>query len=326
MPATTTQSPMTVAPAVLIRPLRQDDVDTADQIMRTAFGTFLGAPEPLKVFGDIEYVRPRFAARPGCAFAAECDGDLAGSNFATRWGSFGFFGPLTVRPDLWHNGIASRLMQPVIDLFDSWHLRQAGLFTFPHSPRHIGLYQKFGFWPQQLTPLMAKQAGTALGGRGPLSTYSTLSQENRTAALASCRELTDAIFGGLDLADEIGATEAQRLGDTVLLDDGEALDGFAVCHCGAGEAGSGTCFVKFGAVRSGPQARARFERLLDDCERLASARGLGRIVAGVNTARHDAYCAMLDRGYRTWLTGIVMQRPNQPGYCRPDAYVIDDLR
>ncbi|HEY6684524.1 MAG TPA: hypothetical protein VI030_16200 [Propionibacteriaceae bacterium] len=102
--------------------------------------------------------------------------------------------------------------------------------------------------------------------------------------------------------------------------------GFAVCHCGAGEAGSGTSFIKFGAVRPGPEAGARFERLLDACEELARVRGLGRIVAGVNVARHDAYRRLLARGYQTWLQGVIMQRPNTPGYCRPDAYVIDDLR
>ena len=26
-----------------------------------------------------------------------------------------------------------------------------------HSPKHLGLYQKFGFWPRFLTAIMAKQ-------------------------------------------------------------------------------------------------------------------------------------------------------------------------
>jgi len=68
------------------------------------------------------------------------------------------------------------------------------------------------------------------------------------------------------------------------------------------------------------------ERLLDGCEQLAAGRGLERLVLGVNTARHDAYRRLLARGYRTWLEGMIMQRPNEPGYCRADAYVIDDLR
>jgi hypothetical protein len=58
--------------------------------------------------------------------------------------------------DLWERGIATRLLQPVMDLFDEWRVRQAGLFTFAHSPKHVHLYQKFGFWPQHLTAVMER--------------------------------------------------------------------------------------------------------------------------------------------------------------------------
>src|SRR6185369_3343147 len=40
-------------------------------------------------------------AAPDAAFAADVDGRLAGSVFAATWGTLGFFGPLSVRPDLW---------------------------------------------------------------------------------------------------------------------------------------------------------------------------------------------------------------------------------
>jgi GNAT superfamily N-acetyltransferase len=325
MSATEEQQPSrAVLGDVSIRPLQEGDLDAADRVMRMAFGTFLGAPDPMMVFGDMDYVRSRFAAEPSWAFAAELDDEVVGSNFATRWGSFGFFGPVTVRVDLWDRGIAGRLMQPIIDLFDQWQVRQAGLFTFPQSPKHIGLYQKFGFWPQYLTPLMEKQVAPA-GGR-EYSTYSEVSNGNQSAVLRACRDVTDDIFEGLDVGHEIRATEMQALGDTVLLHDDSELVGFAVCHCGAGEAGSGACFVKFAAVRPGSEAGNLFERLLDACEALARERGLQRMVAGVNVARHDAYRRLLARGYRVWLEGVIMQRPNEPGYCRPDVYVIDDLR
>jgi predicted N-acetyltransferase YhbS len=314
-----------VAADVVIRPLRPEDVDAADRIMRTAFGTYLGAPDPLLVFGDAEYVRPRYAAEPSWAFAAELDGEVVGSNFATRWGSYGFFGPLTVRPDLWDRGIASRLMQPVLDLFEAWQVSQAGLFTFPESPRHIGLYQKFGFSPQQLTPLLERATASVAAGEPPL-TYSALSAAERQQALERFSDLTGQIFDGLDVEHEVRATESLELGDTIIVEGESGLDGFAVCHLGAGEAGSGTCFIKFAAVRPGQDAGARFEALLGACEVAAGAQGLERIVAGVNTARSDAYRRLLERGYRTWLCGLMMQRPNDAGYCRPDAYVLDDLR
>jgi GNAT superfamily N-acetyltransferase len=90
---------------------------------------------------------------------ADLHGELVGSNFAANWGSVGFFGPLTVRPDLWDRGIASRLLESTMELFDGWNTKHAGLFTFAHSPKHIGLYQKFGFWPQFLTAIMSRSVG-----------------------------------------------------------------------------------------------------------------------------------------------------------------------
>jgi hypothetical protein len=145
--------------------------------------------------------------------------------------------------------------------------------------------------------------------------------------LASCRQLTNALLDGLDVALEIGAVADQGLGDTVLLWDDSTLGGVAICHCGAGsEAGSGTCFVKFGAVHPGTGAESRFSQLMDAVELFADSRGLSRIVAGVNTNRHEAYCAMLARGFRTELQGVAMHRPNTDGFSRPGVFVIDDWR
>src|ERR1700730_4748182 len=197
-------------PDVSVRPLAESDLPAADEIMRVAFGTFLGVPEPRTFMGDAAFVQPRWRSNPTAAFAAELDGEVVGSNFATRWGSFGFFGPLTVREDLWDRGIASQLMQPIMDLFETWGVRQAGLFTFSQSAKHIGLYQGFGFWPQYLTPLMAKPVASKTGGSDH-STYSQVAHGERTAILALYCDLTDAVFEGLDLEHEIRATDAQRL-------------------------------------------------------------------------------------------------------------------
>jgi predicted N-acetyltransferase YhbS len=306
---------------VVIRPMGPADVDAADRITRIAFGTFLGAPDPIAVFGEMEHVRSRFAADPSRAFVATLDGDVVGSVLATRWGSYGSFGPLTVTPELWDAGVGGRLMEPVMELFERWGVRQAGLFTFAQSPKHVGLYQRFGFWPQQLTAVMAKEVTAA--GAPPPTTYADAASD---AVLRECRGLSGAIFDGLDLGSEIRAVDALSLGDTVLVRDRRALAGFAVCHCGAGESGAGACYVKFAAAAGGHGAAERFERLIDACEALAVGRGLERVVGGVNLARHDAYRRLRARGYRARTQGVVMQRPNEPGYCRPDAYVLDDLR
>lgn len=150
------QSPEQVKVEAIIRPPRENDLAEADRLCRLAYGTFLDLTEPTTVFGDAEYVRTRWLADPKAAFGAEVNGELVGSNFATRWGSFGFFGPLTVRPDLWDKGIAKRLLERTMELFDSWGTKHMALLTFANSGKHIALYQKFGFWPRFLTPIMSK--------------------------------------------------------------------------------------------------------------------------------------------------------------------------
>jgi N-acetylglutamate synthase-like GNAT family acetyltransferase len=251
---------------------------------------------------------------------------LVGSNFATNWGSVGFFGPLTVRPDLWDRGVASRLMEPIMACFERWGTKHAGLFTFPHSRKHVGLYQKFGFWPRFLTAVMSKQVATTQRASG-WTKFSDIPQNDRDPMLAACRELTSSIYDGLDVTLEVRSVDDQRLGDTVLLLDGTRLAGLAICHCGAGtEAGSGTSYVKFAAARPGPTAARVFDRLLDGCEEMAGEQGLSRLVAGTNTARHEAYRKLLERGFRTDIQGVAMQKPNEPGYNWRGVYVIDDWR
>jgi GNAT superfamily N-acetyltransferase len=196
---------------VAVRPLREDELDEADRIVRLAFGTFLGLPDPLTFMGDASFVRTRWRTDPAAALAAEVSGELVGSNFATNWGSFGFFGPLTVRPDLWDRGVARRLLEPTMALFERWGIRHAGLFTFPQSPKHLGLYQSFGFWPRYLTPVLSK----AVGGTGAAgwSGYGDAPERDREGYLEACRDLTGAIYDGLDPTGEIRAVQAQRLGE-----------------------------------------------------------------------------------------------------------------
>jgi GNAT superfamily N-acetyltransferase len=319
-----TSLPSKEAINVSVRAMQEADLEEARRIFRVAFGTFIGVPDPEAFWADREYVFTRWRTDPGAALVAEMNGRLTGSNFATNWGSFGFFGPLTIRPELWGQRIAQRLLGPTVDLFAKWEVREAGLFTFAHSPKHIGLYQKFGFWPRFLTAIMSKSADRR---NAPLVKYSVLTEGDQDEALSASRKLTDAIYEGLDVTPEIRAVKEQSLGETVLLWGGDSLDAFAVCHCGQGtEAGRDTCYIKFAAVRPAAGADKVFEHLLDACEVLATERGLRRIEAGVNLNRSQAYRQMLARGFRTDIQGVAMHRPDSPAYNRPDVLVVDDWR
>lgn len=310
---------------VRIRALAARDLAQADHVMRLAFGTHLNLSDPTEFLGDADYVRSRYQADPCAAFAAEAEGQVVGSIFATNWGSVGFLGPLTIHPQWWNCGIAQMLMEPVVERFAAWDVRLAGLYTFANSARHIGLYQKFGFWPRFLQPVMSRK--TSQREVHDVQEYSTLEPAARASALQACFELTSTVFAGLDVQREIRAVQEQNLGDTVITwDQGEVVS-FAVCHCGPGsEAGSGRCYIKFGVVRSGPKAEALLEELISACDAFAVKHNASRLVAGVSTGRSRAYRALLGLGFRTDQIGISMHRPDAAGYDREDVFILDDWR
>jgi GNAT superfamily N-acetyltransferase len=316
-----------VLPGVIVRPVRQEEVANAERVFRLAFGTYLGFPEPEQFGADLNLIGSRWTADPTRVLGAEYDGKLVGINIASNWGSLGFFGPLAVLPEFWDRKVGQVLVAAVMDQFTEWDNRHLGLFTFPQSPKHIHLYEKFGFVARFLTPVMSKPVAPDPTRAGPWSVYSALGENERSATVAGCRELTDAVYDGLDLTCEIEAVHAQQFGDTVLLLDGSQVSGFAVCHCGAGtEAGAGVCFIKFGAVRPGTPAGQRFTELLSACEEFAASRGMTSLGGGVNLGCEDAYRRMRERGFRSDFNGVAMARPNEPGYNRPDRHVISDWR
>ena len=308
--------------------MREAELEAADRVMRLAFGTCLGLPDPLQFMGDADYVYTRWRADPPAAFCAEAGGVVVGSVFVGNWGSVGFFGPLTIHPDYWNHGVAQLLMQQVMECFERWGTRHTGLYTFSTSLKHVWLYRKFGFWPRFLTVVMEKEVkvgGVAVGTSW--TKFSDLPAEEREGMLNRCRALTGKVFEGLTVGVEIMSVAEQGLGETILLWSKDELTGIAVCHCGAGtEAGSGNCYIKFAAVHSALTGDLEFRRLLTACEQLAAQRGLEKLSGGVNTARQEAWAAMLDSGWRGKMVGVAMQGPNGPGYNRPGVFLIDDWR
>jgi GNAT superfamily N-acetyltransferase len=314
---------------VIVRPMQEEDLDEADRIMRLAFGTFLGMPEPLKFNGDADVVHTRYWADPPAALAAEIDGKIVGSNFALDWGSMGIFGPLTIHPEYWNKGVARLLLDHTMKIFELWGTKHIGLFTFAQSSKHVHLYQRYGFWPRYLTAIMSKEVGKLLGNESvDVIYYSKLnSDKHKQDLLQKCAQLTGLIMEGLDLKKEIDSVENQKLGDTILLEEDGAIEAFAVCHVGPNtEAGSGTCYIKFGAVKPGSDSAKIFDTLIHACEQYAHLQNAVRLVGGVNTGRHNGYKRMIELGFRTDIQGVAMQRPNETAYNREDVYLIDDWR
>lgn len=320
----------------VIRSLKEADLGEADRVSRLSFGTFLGLPDPMSFFGDADFIRTRFRADPSLSLAADVDGNFVGSNFIANWGSVGVFGPLTVHPDFWDKGIAKLLLDRTMEMFKELKTKHIGIFTFSNSPKHVHLYQKYDLWPRFLTAVMSKPTKaeyTMEDGQEMISwtKYSDMQKERPSEILDYCYSLTDSIYEGLDLKVEIQSVANQKLGDTILLTDNKRnkLLGLAVCHCGPKtEAGSNTCYVKFGSVTASEDGSesANFDELIKCCEHFAVTQGLSKLAAGVNLGNLAAYRKMISKGFRTEFQGVMMTKNNDPGYHIEDVYAIDDWR
>lgn len=315
---------------VTIGELKEEDLPEASRIVRLAYGTREGLPDPMQVFGDRDFFSNRWRAHHDRVLGAFLSGNVVGSNVVSRWGTFGWFGPLAVRPDLWDKGIASRLLDRTMEMFSRWGTTHHGLTTSPGSPKHLGLYGKFGFHARFLTPIMKKRVAMSNGKYRPTSfeTFSGLmSDQEKHQILGELMELSDRIYPGLDLSDAIIAVARLGLGDTIVVKDGSTTVGFAVCQHGAGtEGGAGNCYVKFGAVQPGTLSDGRFDNLISAIEGYAVVQGLTTVEAGVNLGRRRAYKLMIDHGYQTEIIDVAMEKPNTEGFNREDVLVIDDWR
>ena len=312
-------------PPITVVPLAQADLREASELVRLAFATFIEVPEPGEFWNDRDYVHNRWNAPHSQWFKALIDERMVGVMCVSRWGSSAIVGPVAVHPDFWDRGIARRLMAAGVEQLDNWGVTHTGLMTFPDSPKHIGLYQHFGFWPASLIAVMQRDIRPAEVSQSVVHYGQTATDNARLKD--ACRALTDGISRGLDLSGELDAVLEQNLGTTLMLVDADGVPvAFAVCHFGPhSEAGNGVFYVKFAAVASGPEAPTLFAGLMAACDAEALKAGQTTITVGVNTARLSAYRWLIEDGFRTDFFGISMHRGG-PGYDADGIWVLDDWR
>ena len=309
----------------VVSALDESDLPEAARIVRLAFGTFIGVPDPENFWNDRDYVYGRHHAAHVAAFGAKLDGQLVGSNFATRWKR------RVLRPPHRASRAPGARCRPRFACQDDGAVRFLGnparrpVHLRPERETHRPLSEVrlFRALPDR------DHVGASLGAtrNGGLVAFQPIerSAAARGAAFVP-RRGRDALPGPRphrgDRCDARATTRRHGLGGRRRRHC--RLRG--VSHWLRSEAGADNCFVKFGAVRGGLSAERDYFRLLDACEALAAAVGTPKVLAGANMARHEAYRHLVARGYRTEIQGVSMHKDNDPGYCRPGVYVLDDWR
>ena len=336
------------ASKVQIRRVKKGDLSRIRDVIEQTFADFLErqlGTRPRQAFGGAQYVHHRWLMEPWGCFVAEEDGSkIVGAALAVNWGSVGILGPVAVLTNYQNQSIGQQLIRAVEDFFEENKVALHGCVTYPTSPKHLFLYHRFGYKTKQLTAVMTRVLDRATPGRPPapvplaakappkpvgvtLRRYSALEEAKKKATLGRLHRITNAVCRGLDLSKEIEIVDGLALGDTVLLERGRDLVGFAVYHApGVSEAPAGALYVKYLAIDPAMKKVEHLEQFVAALEELAHELGLARVILPVYLRYHAAYSTLVRVGYQIEFTMVRMQRGKQEDYEDPTHLVLDDWR
>jgi ribosomal protein S18 acetylase RimI-like enzyme len=245
-------------------------------------------------------------------------------------------GPVAVLTNYQNQKIGQQLMQAVQDFFEENKTVLQGCVTYPNSAKHLALYHKFGYRPKALVAIMSRPLERRDGRpsaprppKGPLTVrrFSALEETKKKAALGRFHRITNAICRGMDVSKEVEIVDGLALGDTLLLERGRDLVGFAIYHTpGVSEAPQGGLYIKFLAIDPQQKKVEHLEHFILALEELGQELGVQRIILPVYTRYWTAYSALVRGGYQVDITMLRMQRGKQEDYEDPSHLVLDDWR
>ncbi len=325
---------------VQVRRVRKGDLSKVRDVIEQTFSDFLErqlGTRPRQPFGGAQYVHHRWLMEPwGCFVAEEDQAKLVGAALGVTWGTLGLLGPVAVLTNHQNQNIGQQLIQAVQDFFDENRTVLQGCVTYPTSPKHLALYHKFGYRPKGLVAITSR-ALERRDSRLPVSRpvksaltvrrFASLEETKKKAALARFHRITNAICRGMDVGKEVEIVDGLALGDTVLLERGRELVGFAIYHTpGVSEAPLGALYVKFLAIDPQQKRVEVLEHFVTALEELGQELGVQRVILPVYTRYWTAYSTLLRGGYQVDFTMLRLQRGKQEDYEDPSHLVLDDWR
>jgi predicted N-acetyltransferase YhbS len=328
-------------PKVQVRRVRKGDLARVRDVMEQTFGDFLErqlGTRPRQSFGGAQYVHHRWLMEPwGCFVAEEDSAKIVGAALAVTWGSVGILGPVAVLTNYHNQTIGQQLIRAAQGFFEENKATLHGCVTYPTSPKHLFLYHKFGYKPKALTAIMSRIIDRTPPAAAPapkpaktavvVRRLSTLEEAKKKAVLARIHRITNAICRGMDLSKEVEIVDGLALGDTLLLERGRDLVGFAIYHTpGVSEAPAGALYVKYLAIDPAQRKVEHLVEFIGAVEALGRELGVQRVILPVYTKYWVAYSTLVQCGYQIEFSMIRMQRGKQEDYEDPADLVLDDWR
>jgi GNAT superfamily N-acetyltransferase len=230
-------------------------------------------------------------------------GHLVAFNMAHRSGTEGWMGPLAVRPDRQGLGLGQVIVRAAIDALQAGAAGTIGLETMPRTVDNIGFYSRLDFLPGCLTITLTGEVPDRTSRR-PALRLGALPDSERADLLTRCRERLARAAPGYDFTREHQLTLELEIGDTVVIERGGAVQGFALWHS-----------VPLAEARGGDELRvlklfaanpAVFLEVLRAVEACAAGLRIDRVAVRCQTAFAPAYAELIRRGYHVRWTDLRM--------------------
>jgi GNAT superfamily N-acetyltransferase len=154
-------------------------------------------------------------------------GDIVAFNIVHRSGVEGWMGPIAVRSEHQGVGAGKEIVRRGVDWLKVHGASVIGLETMPRTMDNIGFYSSLGFVPGKLTLTTTVDASYA---DKPAILFGRLANRDKDDMLGRCRDLVASLIPGYDHSREIQLTDELALGDTLILEKGDDVVGFALCH------------------------------------------------------------------------------------------------
>lgn len=216
-------------------------------------------------------------------------------------GTEGWMGPLAVSPEYQGHGLGKAVVKQCTQWLMDQHARVIGLETMPRTVDNIGFYSSLGYVPGNLTITVTIESGYSDHRVAQLGRQS---EHERDVLAAGCAELLGDIMPGYDFTREIHLTQSLGLGDTLVLERGGRIEGFAVCHTASLVEGRPRDELRvLKLVARGCDAVDELVTQLADYARRAATR---RVAIRVQGAYSELYARLVRRGARVRWTDLRM--------------------
>ncbi|MDH3496276.1 MAG: GNAT family N-acetyltransferase [Gemmatimonadota bacterium] len=244
---------------------------------------------------------------------------LIAFNIAHHSGTEGWMGPLATRPDRQGLGVGRAIVEAAIDWLKAAGVTTLGLETMPRTVDNIGFYSRLGFLPGHLTVTLGgdvsdkapRRFGVRLGDLPP---------DERADLVARCQARLERAAPGYDFTRELELTHELGIGDTVVLERGGAIEGFALWHSAA--LADARAADELRVLKLFAASRSAFEDLLRAAETAAARLRLRRVAVRCQARYAHAYEALMARRYDVRWTDLRMTLVGFPEATPPGDEIV----